>query len=60
MKIDKIKIFFEILNFETNPEKITKYFPEIINSLEANKTFIFLIAFPPEEKNIEAICLFIM
>lgn len=60
MKIEKIKVFFEIIDFDTNPEKITKYFPEVVNSLEPNKTFILLIAFPPDDSLIKAVCFFIM
>ena len=60
MKIEHIKVFFEIIDFDSNPEKITKYFPEVVNSLEPNKTFIFLIAFAPEDDLIKSVCFFIM
>lgn len=60
MQIQKVKIFFEIINFDINPEKITKYFPDVVNSLEPSKTFIILIVFPPEDKCIENMCKFIM
>lgn len=47
------KIFFEVIDFERDPDKITRYFPEIVNTLEPHRTFIFLIVFPPEEDLIE-------
>lgn len=60
MKIEGTKVFFEVLDFDTNPEKITKYFPDVVNSLEPQKTFVFLIAFAPEDDLIKQVCFFIM
>lgn len=60
MKLSDLKIFFEIINFENSPEKIAKYFPDVVNTLEPNKTFIFLVVFPQLEEMVLAMSLFLM
>lgn len=49
MNLEHKDIFFEIIDFERNPDKVTNYFPEIVNSLQPHRTFIILFVFPPDE-----------
>ncbi len=59
IKLEGIQLFLEIIDLDNEPGKITKYFPEIVDSLELDKCFVFLLVFDPKSKLTPKICVFL-